>query len=254
MKAKIIILSAEGASLEIAYNCLKNNFAIENIVIERPVSKYRLLRYRVKKLGVFKVMGQLAFMLYTRWLNIVSQERRQKIIAQNGIEMLPAPKEIIQRVESVNSEECRTILRASTADFILVNGTRIIGKKTLQATNIKFVNIHAGITPKYRGVHGGYWALSNQDEANCGTTVHYVDTGIDTGAIIAQKQITPTAKDNFTTYPLLQQIEGLSLLLKATTDILSNKAGYERTDLPSEQYFHPTLMGYWFRRIKFGVK
>ena len=43
------------------------------------------------------------------------------------------------------------------------------------------INMHAGITLRYRGVHGGYWALAEQHPEWVGTTVHLVDPGIDTG-------------------------------------------------------------------------
>ncbi len=46
--------------------------------------------------------------------------------------------------------------------------------------------MHAGITLRYRGVHGGYWALAEQHPEWVGTTVHLVDPGIDTGGILAQ--------------------------------------------------------------------
>jgi folate-dependent phosphoribosylglycinamide formyltransferase PurN len=72
-------------------------------------------------------------------------------------------------------------LKAINPDLVIVNGTRIISKKVLSSINSKFVNIHVGITPKYRGVHGTYWALVNNDVENSGVTVHFVDEGIDTG-------------------------------------------------------------------------
>src|SRR5438093_9923670 len=46
---------------------------------------------------------------------------------------------------------------------VVVNGTRIISEAVLTASDAVFINMHAGITPKYRGVHGGYWALYNGD-------------------------------------------------------------------------------------------
>jgi folate-dependent phosphoribosylglycinamide formyltransferase PurN len=66
-------------------------------------------------------------------------------------------------------------LKAINPDLVIVNGTRIISKKVLSSINSKFVNIHVGITPKYRGVHGTYWALVNNDVENSGVTVHFVD-------------------------------------------------------------------------------
>jgi methionyl-tRNA formyltransferase len=45
-------------------------------------------------------------------------------------------------------------------------------QRKYSSINSKFVNIHVGITPKYRGVHGTYWALVNNDVENSGVTVH----------------------------------------------------------------------------------
>jgi hypothetical protein len=70
--------------------------------------------------------------------------------------------------------------------------------------NTTMINIHCGLTPKYRGVHGGYWALAQDDRAMCGVTIHLVSPGVDTGDILAQRTIEPTSADNFATYPHLQ--------------------------------------------------
>jgi methionyl-tRNA formyltransferase len=45
---------------------------------------------------------------------------------------------------------------------------------------------HTGITLKYSGVHGAYWALVSNDKENCGVIVDKLDQGIDTGEIITQ--------------------------------------------------------------------
>jgi folate-dependent phosphoribosylglycinamide formyltransferase PurN len=39
-------------------------------------------------------------------------------------------------------------------------------------------------------VHGGYWALAENNPQLVGTTVHFVDTGIDTGEVIEQSFLT----------------------------------------------------------------
>ena len=46
---------------------------------------------------------------------------------------------------------------------MVVNGTRILSRRMLESIDAVFLNMHVGITPKYRGVHGGYWALANGD-------------------------------------------------------------------------------------------
>lgn len=254
MKPKLLILSSSGDSLKVAYNYLNEHFAIQKVIIEDSVSKMQMLKYRAKKLGWFKVTGQLLFIAFSKFLSKTSQNRKEEILETNNITISDIPEALIKRVPSVNSKLCRKELKKHNSDFILVNGTRIIGKKTLSSTSLKFINIHAGITPKYRGVHGGYWALALRDQENCGATLHYIDAGVDTGEIIGQALIEPTAKDNFITYPLLQQLKGLELLVEKKHSILQSEAGFERNDLPSIQWFHPTLFEYIRNYIKYGLK
>jgi methionyl-tRNA formyltransferase len=115
--------------------------------------------------------------------------------------------------------------------------------------------MHAGITPLYRGVHGGYWALAMGDRDHCGGTVHLVDPGIDTGEIVAQALIHPTPADNFTTYPVLQIAAGLPLMIDAVRAALAvtlrrraARAGASRL------WSHPTLGQYLRARIENGTR
>jgi methionyl-tRNA formyltransferase len=123
-------------------------------------------------------------------------------------------------------------------------GTRLIEEAARRAANAPFVNYHAGITPKYRGVHGAYWARATGDAANCGVTVHLLDSGIDTGAILYQARIVPERQDNFSTYPYLQLAAGLPLFARAGEDAASGKLAPIDVDLPSKLWSHPTLWSY----------
>ena len=115
--------------------------------------------------------------------------------------------------------------------------------------------MHAGITPRYRGVHGGYWALASGDAAHCGVTVHLVDAGIDTGGILAQALIRPTPVDSFVTYPLLQLAAGLPLLVDAARAGLAGTLRPLPADAasPSRLWSHPTL-AQWLSGWRRGVK
>jgi methionyl-tRNA formyltransferase len=124
----------------------------------------------------------------------------------------------------------------------------------LDAVNCKFINIHAGITPKYRGVHGAYWALLSDDPEKCGVTVHLVDPGIDTGSIIAQKTITVTRKDNFVTYPLLQLAAGIPMLQAAVADCLGGDLDLKPASGSSRLWYHPTMGQYLYHRLFKGKK
>ena len=77
-----------------------------------------------------------------------------------------------------------------------------------------------------------------------GVTVHLVDTGIDTGAILYQERIMPEKRDNFSTYPYLQLAAGLPLLARGGADALSGRLAPIEIDLPSKLWSHPTLWSY----------
>jgi len=104
--------------------------------------------------------------------------------------------------------------------------------------------MHVGITPYYRGSHGGYWALYNNDAANFGTTIHLVDTGVDTGGVIDQAFITPDKKDNFTTYPILQTAVGIESLKKILPGIIEGKFEVKKHKEKGRMYHQPTIWQY----------
>jgi methionyl-tRNA formyltransferase len=242
---KIVLLAGKGASSNIVYNYLSQYMLFDAVIIEEAVPKKEFLKKRIKKLGLAKVIGQLFFQVaIIPILNRSSKKRQQKILLENKLSLKAIDENKITTVSSVNNNDCLETLQRINPTIIVVNGTRIISKKTLSNLSAKFINTHAGITPKYRGVHGGYWALVNNDLPNCGVTIHFVDAGIDTGSVIAQQTILPTKKDNFTTYPILQLAAGLPLLLKAIKDISNNAITTTQPQAESALWTHPTIVQY----------
>jgi len=251
----IILLAGEWETTPIVYNFLKENFQLNKIIIEKPVSRKEFLKKRIKKLGWFEVGGQILFqLLIGKPLAKTSQKRIKEIIRQYNLSQVQIPEQHTVHVTSVNSSESLQVLQQIKPDLIIVHGTRIISKKILNQTNAPFINIHAGITPRYRGSHGAYWALVNNDKDHCGVTVHLVDTGIDTGNILAQATIPYTAKDNFITYPYLQLAEGLQLLKNVIEEMKKGERPAVKNDLNSALWHHPTLWGYIWKRVSRGVK
>lgn len=249
-KHRLVILAGKGISTNILYNSLKDEYDIEAIIIERPVSRRQLLGKRIKKLGIGKVIGQILFQIsIVPILNLTSRKRMKQILDKYDLQNAPLPGKKVIEVSSVNSKECISQIKKIDPEVIIVNGTRIISGEVLNSTTVKFINIHAGITPRYRNVHGGYWAIVNNDYENCGVTVHLVDKGIDTGKIIFQHKIPVTSKDNFVTYPLLQIAEGIVWLKKALIDIFKEELKFKTNNLESKLWYHPTIWEYVYNRV-----
>jgi len=259
MKKSIIIVGRESKSTSIIYNFLVKEFDIPLVIIEKPKDKFSFYINRIKKLGFLKVVGQLLFgFLVFFVLSPLSKKRINEILFKNDLSIKKIPDQLIKRVKSINNSKSRDFLNNNQSDIVIVSGTRIINSKTLDSCQKKFINIHAGITPKYRGVHGGYWAIVNNDSSNCGVTVHNVDKGIDTGLILAQDIIKYENTDNFCTYPYLQLFAGLKLLNKILLNIFSNKETSKKLvidkKLDSKLYYHPTIYQYMYYYFLKGFK
>jgi len=251
---KVLILGKASRSTDLISAVLKNEKFDVAFIEERRVDSLNMLKKRITKLGVLKVFNQLLFIAFARF-----QKRNKKTI--NRLKFVEA--KFIKgaqkatpslTVQNINSFESQQQINAISPNFIVLSGTRILSAELLSKLSCPIINIHAGITPAYRGVHGGYWSLVNNDVNNFGSTIHFVDEGIDTGAIISHLRVTPSNDDNFSTYPLLQ----LSAALEKLPEIINNIVYYKKntfcSDLPSELWSHPTIWQYIYYRMQLKVK
>lgn len=255
---KIILLASEGISTNIIYNAISRDFTIDHVIIEKSVKITKFLKYRYKKVGFFRMLDQLLFILtISKLLTSITKNRKAAILFDNGLNNDAIPDNKIIRVSSANNLQTIDLLNEFSPDIILVNGTRILSKKLLAATNAKFVNLHAGITPDYRGVHGAYWAYVNKDPDMAGVTLHYVDSGVDTGKIIGQIAIDASSADNFATYPLIQLAAGTYLLTGFLNNLIHSKDFKPEIlskGIRTNQWYHPGFFEYLYHRLFNGVK
>ncbi len=250
---QVILLGIDSDLCRIAARSLAAQFPDLKIVIEANISRALLLRRRIARLGLIHVAGQLAFMSLARLLRFTSQSRIAEILKDARLEpRWPEGCELIE-VPSVNSDECIALLQRLAPKVVLVVGTRIISRKVLSTVAVPFINYHDGITPKYRGIHGGYWAKVEGDMENFGVTVHLVDPGIDTGAVLYQAKLKPASNDNYATFAYLQLAAALPLIARAATDAIEGRLQPKNVDLPSRLWSHPTLWGYVWAGLKCGA-
>jgi folate-dependent phosphoribosylglycinamide formyltransferase PurN len=252
----VVLMAGPGDSTHIVYNALIAKFDVTRVILENRVSRKQLLGRRVKRLGWPTVAGQTAFQaLAVPLMTITSRMRIQRIKEKFGLDDSTPPVERTIRVTSANSEGAIAALKLAEPSVVVVNGTRILSKAVLSSVEAPFINLHTGITPAYRGVHVGYWALAERRPDLFGVTVHVVDEGIDTGGVVAQTTLEPEPADNFVTYPYLQLAAALPLLEKAVGDAL---AGAITLQAPAEGrsrlYYHPTLGQYLRNRLRYGIR
>lgn len=81
------------------------------------------------------------------------------------------------------------IIKQHGGDFVALAGfMRIVKPGLLNAFAGRIINIHPSLLPNFPGLEAGKQALeAGVKETGC--TVHFVDTGIDTGPIIVQRKV-----------------------------------------------------------------
>jgi methionyl-tRNA formyltransferase len=108
-----------------------------------------------------------------------------------GVDYITHPK--------INSEEFFLDISGYGCDlFVSMSFNQIFRKRLIEHPRLKIINCHAGKLPFYRGRNILNWVLIN-DEKEFGISVHYVDEGVDTGDILAQRLLPITDEDNYAT-------------------------------------------------------
>lgn len=90
-------------------------------------------------------------------------------------------------------------LKKTGVEFIVLAGyMRIIGKTLLGAYCGKIINIHPSMLPDFPGMDAIAQAFA-AGVSHTGVTVHYIDEGVDTGPIIAQRKVEIMPEDTLET-------------------------------------------------------
>ncbi|WP_394234918.1 formyltransferase family protein [Niallia oryzisoli] len=144
-----------------------------------------------------------------------------------------------------------TKLIRENVDYIISYGYRyIIPKSVVDYYNNRIINLHISYLPWNRGADPNLWSfLENTPK---GVTIHYVNVGIDTGDIIAQKVIDFTVEETLaTSYQKLKN--EIELLFKKvwpnirlgenSRTIQSGKGSYHNLK-DKEKYMHLLYAGW----------
>ena len=252
-EGKILAITAGGPYPWVVINALAERFGPVTVLQEQPEPKARFLKRRAARLGYINTAGQFATMMVSRLSKTVARQREQQIIRDNSLATGPLPGQKIISVESANDDACLDIIATENPDVVFLAGCRMLSRNTLRAIKVPVVNYHAGINPKYRGMLGGYWACLNDDLENFGTTVHLVDEGVDTGAVLYQARMRPSRLDSIATYAMLQAAHSRNICVSAIADILAGNARPVSVDLPSNQWYHPPIWTYVWHGITRGI-
>jgi folate-dependent phosphoribosylglycinamide formyltransferase PurN len=105
-----------------------------------------------------------------------------------------APREIdgyapTHVADSVNDASALAAVSEMAPDLLVSFGTGLIDARLIAGAPAPLVNLHGGDPEEYRGLDTHLWAIYHRDFGALVTTLHAVDAGLDTGAIVGQEPI-----------------------------------------------------------------
>lgn len=100
-----------------------------------------------------------------------------------------SPGKFRTRLEpAVEMELVKMLEAAEVALVVLAGFMRVLKEPMLNAFPHRILNLHPSLLPKFPGMQAWRQALAAGEKV-AGCTVHYVDAGIDSGEIIAQREV-----------------------------------------------------------------
>ncbi len=124
----------------------------------------------------------------------------------------------VTEIGNLNGTAAQERLRSLKPDLGVVLGTRVLRPPIFDIPRLGCVNLHKGRVPDYRGMPPGFWELYD-GAASAGVTVHFVDEGLDTGDVLAEKEIPIHPKETPESLVSKLNIEGAQLLAEVVSQI-----------------------------------
>ena len=175
-------------------------------VIVRSIWNTRRLRSEFKRDG-----GRLVRKIYQK---LVIGDKRFSVNSGNNLSVLAQQQRLRYKtlsdlakdlkipyyvVADHNHPKCLQILQKIHPDIIIFTGGGLLRQPLLAIPRLGVLNCHTGILPQYRGMDVVEWTAveENIDRIGFGATLHFMDSGVDTGPILLKKKITLSSNATF---------------------------------------------------------
>ncbi len=222
----VVIVSPDPSDIYFANQLIKQLNVVE-VFVEKQKKSVGFLTRVVKALRKFTVRPWLLIKKRSDYLKAKPYyEKSRKIdlehFGEEGQRLFPSEgcKVIyIQGCRAINEPVYVEELKKIKPDIIAVCGSSILKKDIIAIPQKGVLNLHGGLSQKYRGVWTTMWAVYNEEPEYVGVTVHYVSAGIDDGNIIYQERPDIVKDDNpETLYAKVVKL-GIKMMIRAINDI-----------------------------------
>lgn len=137
--------------------------------------------------------------------------------------------------ETYDDETTPKNIKSLDVDFVLLAWwPKIVSALVIESVKIGVINLHPSMLPFNRGKH--YWFWNLVEDKPYGVSIHFVDTSIDGGDIIFQREIPKSWEDTGQSLFDKARIEMLSLFIESYPKIAN--LDYTRIKQPPSGTYH----------------
>jgi hypothetical protein len=188
-RLRLALLTSDDAHHRYLAAELAARFDLATLVVEPAREQRRRLRKRRR----WRDWSATVYHGWRRRLLGLNAYRRAYFALPPGAPDWPKTPDLL--VDWINAPDVAALLEGRRPDLTIIICTSILSRRTLAAAGTT-VNIHGGFLPWYRGNHCFFFALYEQAFDRIGSTIHFVDAGVDTGDLITHVVPPIQAGDN----------------------------------------------------------
>lgn len=159
----------------------------------------------------------------------------------------------------LNTDATLSFLHRAGVDTVVVFGTNLIKEPLLSHFSGRMVNMHLGLSPYYRGTATNFYPLLNEEPEYVGATIHLIDAGVDSGAILRHARPKIVADDQPHTIGCKAIEAGIEAMLIVLGEIEAERlASVPQWNVPRprlylRKHYHPDQVVALYRKLEQGL-
>jgi folate-dependent phosphoribosylglycinamide formyltransferase PurN len=185
------------------------------------LSIFKRFRRASKRFGLW---GALSRVLLKLTLRVIGESSRREADLARVLGKSEFPNNVpIFKTIGINSAQTQAMLRGLTPDILCVYGTYIVSDDTLSIASELALNLHTGLSPRYRGADCEFSPLHERELNFLGATVHTCTSDVDGGAIFGTAAATLEANDRLGAVFGRCVIAGTALYKRMVDDLINGR-------------------------------
>ncbi len=186
----IIVFCPNPSSLYTVSVCellMKMGYSIDYIIVRRfTLNRFRAEFSRDGKRLLSKIWKKLVLKeaAYPPGSNSLPFFRKKNDLRIKKVQEFKDWGTKIQYCNSLNDKNVEDVLNKYDKKLIIFTGGGIIRDNILKISGDGIINCHMGMLPRYKGMDLPEWCILENNSKELGITLHFMDSGIDTGDIL----------------------------------------------------------------------